>query len=166
MWHSEIQWIFLRLSDFSLVDDNIVNQWEIRQCQEDSTGASPLPSPSNNLDILTKDQPLYKTWASKFWPNQASEARPRFNLDSTFYKTSAEKKLSKLQLQILPPIQLQNLEHTLCSKSVQKFSFLTKPQLRNLQQIVANTILISNSYNINKFGVGIFTRQGDINQVY
>ena len=54
---------------------------------------------------------------------------------------------------------------TLCSKSEQKFSFLTKPQLRNLQQIVANTILISNSYNINKFWVGIFTRQGYISKV-
>ena len=70
------------------------------------------------------------------------------------------------QPQILPRLQLQNLDQTLCSKSEQKFSFLTKPQLRNLQQIVANMILISNSYNINKFGVGIFTRQGDINQVY
>ena len=49
---------------------------------------------------------------------------------------------------------------------ISKFNFLTKPQLPNLQQIVAITILISNSYNINKFGVGIFTRQGDINQVY
>ena len=67
------------------------------------------------------------------------------------YKTSAEKRLAKLQLQILPELQLQNLDQTLCSKSEQKFSFLTKPQLRNLQQIVANTILISNSYNINKF---------------
>ena len=27
-------------------------------------------------------------------------------------------------------------------------------------------ILISNSYNINKFGVGIFTRQGHIKRVY
>ena len=31
---------------------------------------------------------------------------------------------------------------------------------------VANTILISNSYNINKFWVAIFTCQGHINQVY
>ena len=69
-------------------------------------------------------------------------------------------------MQILPELQLQNLDQPLCSKSEQKFSFLTKPQLRNLQQIVANTILISNSYNINKFWVGIFTRQGHINQVY
>ena len=36
----------------------------------------------------------------------------------------------------------------------QKFSFLTKPQLPNLQQTIANTIPIiniSNSNNINKF---------------
>ena len=32
-----------------------------------------------------------------------------------------------------------------CSKSEQKFSFLTKPKLPNLEQIVANTIIISNS---------------------
>ena len=44
---------------------------------------------------------------------------------------------------------------------------MTKPQLPNLQQTVANTILIiSNSKNLNKFLVGIFTRQGHINQVY
>ena len=44
-----------------------------------------------------------------------------------------------------------DLDQTLGSKSKQKISFLTKPQLQNLQQIVANMILISNSYNINKF---------------
>ena len=46
---------------------------------------------------------------------------------------------------------------------------MTKPQLPNLQQTIANTILItkiSNSNNLNKFWVGIFTRQGRINQVY
>ena len=45
---------------------------------------------------------------------------------------------------------------------------MTKPGLPNLQQTVANTILItniSNSNNLNKFWVGIFTRQGRINQV-
>ena len=36
----------------------------------------------------------------------------------------------------------------------------------NLDQTVANTILISNSNNLIKFWVGIFTRQGRINQVY
>jgi len=61
-------------------------------------------------------------------------------------------------------------------KSQQKVSFLTKPQLPNLQQIVANKIIISNIYNINKFGfmillfnkfgVGIITRQDHINKVY
>ena len=69
-------------------------------------------------------------------------------------------------MQILPELQLQNLDQTLCSKSEQKFSLLTKPQRRNLQQIVANMILIKNSYNINKFWVGIFTRQGHINKFY
>ena len=46
---------------------------------------------------------------------------------------------------------------------------MTKPQLLNLQQTVANTILItniSNSNHLNKFWVGNFTRQGHINQVY
>ena len=46
---------------------------------------------------------------------------------------------------------------------------MTKPQFPNLQQTVANTILItniSNSNNLNKFWKGIFTRQGHINQVY
>ena len=45
---------------------------------------------------------------------------------------------------------------------------MTKPQLPNLQQTVANTILITNTSNSNnlKFGVGIFARQGHINQVY
>ena len=48
--------------------------------------------------------------------------------------------LNKLQFQNLAELQLQNLDQTL---SEQKFSFLTKPQLQNLQQFVANTILIS-----------------------
>ena len=46
---------------------------------------------------------------------------------------------------------------------------MTKPGLPDLQQTVANTILIiniSNSNNLDKFWFGIFTRQGHINQVY
>ena len=45
---------------------------------------------------------------------------------------------------------------------------MTKPELPNLQQTVAKLIPItniSNSNNLNKFRVGIFTRQGHINQV-
>ena len=56
----------------------------------DQISSSESPQ-SINFKILTKHQPLHKTWASKSWPNLASESRPRFNLDSTFYKTSAEK---------------------------------------------------------------------------
>ena len=54
--------------------------------------------------------------------------------------------LNKLQLQILPELQLQNLDQPLCSKSEQKFSL----------QAVANMILsinISNNNNSNKFWV-------------
>ena len=75
--------------------------------------------------------------------------------------------LNKLQLQHLE-LQLQNLDQPLCLKSEQKFNFMTKRQLPN-QQIIANMVLsinISNSNNLNKFWVGIFTRQGLINQVY
>ena len=45
---------------------------------------------------------------------------------------------------------------------------MTKPQLPKLQQTVANTFVsinIGNSNNLGKVWVGIFTRQGHINQV-
>ena len=69
---------------------------------------------------------------------------------------------------MLNKFQLQNLDKPLCSKSEQKISFMPKRQLPN-HQAVANMILsinISNINNLNKFWVGIFTRQGHINQVY
>ena len=90
-----------------------------------------------------------------YWSNLASEFRPRFNFITS----------SKHQQQNTD----QTPASTLCSKSEQKLNFMTKPQLPNLQQTVANTILIiniSNRNNCNKFWVGIFTRQGHINQVY
>ena len=61
------------------------------------------------------------------------------------------------------------LDQLLCSKSEQNYSFMTKLKFPNMQQTVANTIYIlniSNSNNLNNFWVGIFTRQGHINQVY
>ena len=48
------------------------------------------------------------------------------------------------------------------------FSFMTKPQLPNLQQTIANTIFIintSNTNNLKKIWVGFIT-QGRIKQVY
>ena len=84
------------------------------------------------------------------------------------YQTSAAKCWTNSSFKILPELQLQNLDQPLCSKSEQKFSFMTKRQLPN-QQAVANMILIiynSNSNNLKKFWVGIFTPQGHINQVY
>ena len=101
------------------------------------------------------------------WPNLASEYWPRFNFvtSSKHQRQNADQtSASKSRLNF-------NFKQSWlkCSKSEQKLSFMTKPQLPNLQQTVANTILItniSNSNNLNKFWVGIFTRQGHINQVY
>ena len=45
----------------------------------------------------------------------------------------------------MPELQLQSLDQTLCSKSEQEFSFMTIPQFQNLQQTVADTILIIKS---------------------
>ena len=60
------------------------------------------------------------------------------------YKTSAAKYWPISSFKISPEVQLQNLDQTLCTKSEQKFNFMTKPQLPNLQQTVGNTILIIN----------------------
>ena len=64
--------------------------------------------------ILTKIQlrNLNQTSAAKYWPN--------------------------FSFKISPELQLQTPDQTLCWKSEQKFSFVTKPQLPNLQQTVAN----------------------------
>ena len=102
----------------------------------------------------------------KSWPNLASEFWPRFNCVTSTDVSS--KTLTKLQLQNLGWTSTSN-SWPKCSKAEQRLSFMTKPQLSNLQQTVANTILvinISNSNNLNKFWVGIFTRQGHINKVY
>ena len=67
---------------------------------------------------------------------------------------------------MLNKLQLQNLDQPLCPKSEQNFSFMTKRQLAN-QQTVANMILsinLRNRNNVNKFWVGIFTRQGGSHQ--
>ena len=69
-------------------------------------------------------------------------------------QTSAAKYSPNFSFKITPELQLQNLDQNLCSKYEQKFSFMTKPQLPNLQQTVANMILvinISNNNTLNKF---------------
>ena len=102
-----------------------------------------LTKPSIRISINIQLHNLYKTSAAKYWPN--------------------------FSWKILHELQLQNIDQTLCSKSEQKFSFMTKPQLLNLQQTVANTFLIINiskSNNLNNFWVGIFSLQCHTNQVY
>ena len=122
-----------------------------------------------NLKLLTK--PIFRILTKIELHNhmkhqQQNNDQTKIHLGFNILQNISRKELTKLQLQILPELQLQNLDQTFCSKSEQTFRFLTKPRLPNLQQIVTNTIIISNSYNINKFWVGIFTRQGHINKVY
>ena len=84
-------------------------------------------------------------------------------------KTSAAKYWPNFSKKISPELQLQTLDQTLCSKSERKSNFRIKLQLPNLHQTVINTfisITISNSNNLDKFLVGIFTCQGHINQDY
>ena len=113
-----------------------------------------------------------KSQTSRLKLNLKILAKPSFRISTKIQITSTkhqQKKLTKLQLQISPLLQLRNLDQTLCLKSEQKFCFITKPQPRSMQLTVASTILIikiSNSNNLNKFWVAIFTCQGHINQVY
>ena len=89
-----------------------------------------------SFKISTKDQLFNHTdSAAKYWLNFS-------------YKISLE---------------LQPLDQPLCSKSEQNLAFMIKLQLPNLQQNVIKTffiINISNSNNLNKFWIGIFTGQG------
>ena len=96
--------------------------------------------------------PLFSRWGGRLMTKNI--AKGTTNLRVEF--------ISQVQTKILIKFHLQNLDQGSTSKSQPNVSLSIKLKL----QIVANTILISNSYNINKFGVGIFTRQGDINQVY
>ena len=80
------------------------------------------------------------------------------------YQTSAEKNCPNSSFKSCLNFKILTKP---CAQSISKsLTFFTKPQLRNLQQIAANKIVSSNSCNINKFWVGIFKRQGYINQVY
>ena len=119
--------------------------------------------PSINVKFSTKHEPLDKTLSSKSQFTISTKIQLWFNITFTKHQ---QQKTDQTPASNLAWASTSNLDQTLCSKSEQKFSFLTKPQVSNLQQIVANTIIISNSYSINKFWVGIFTRQGHINRVY
>ena len=77
--------------------------------------------------------------------------------------------LNKLQFQNLAELQLQNLDQPLCSKSEKSLVLGPNVSSQICNKTVANMILainINNSNNLNKFWVAIFTRQGQINQVY
>ena len=116
--------------------------------------------PSIIFKISTKHQPLHKTWGSKSWPNQASESwprlnfittwsissktmtKPRFILDSTFYKTSAEKNWPNssfksclnFNFKILTKLFAQSLNKHLDFWPNLSFKISTELQLQNLDQ--------------------------------
>ena len=121
----------------------------------------------HQLQIFNQTSASQLNLKLKSWPNLASEYWPRFN----FVTSSKHQRQNADQTSASKSRQNFNFKKSWpkCSKSEQKLSFITKPQLPNLQLTVANTILItniSNRHNLNKFWVGIFTRQGHINQVY
>ena len=124
--------------------------------------------------MSTKNQHLNQISASPINLEFKISTKPSFRISAkiqlhNLYKKTAAKCWTNSSFKILPELQLQNLDQPLCSKSEQKFSFRTKRQLPNLLQTIANMILsinMSNSNNLNKFWVGIFSRQGHINQVY
>ena len=74
--------------------------------------------PSIKFKISPKHQPLYKTKASKSWPNLASESRPRFNfITSTKHQrqninqTPPSKSWPNLVLKVWP-----NFSFQICTK--------------------------------------------------
>ena len=79
------------------------------------------------------------------WVQLTKVSQPRFNFMTLQISFPAAKCWPNSSSKILPELQLQNLDQTLCSKSEPKFSSITKPQLPNMQQTVANKVLIINT---------------------
>ena len=132
-----------RVEFISQVQTQILIKFHLQNLDQASTSKS---QPKISLSIKFKLQNLDQTQLQNL------------DQDSTWIQHNLykyqQKKLSKLQLQILSELQLQNFDQTLCSKSEQKFYCMTKPQVPNLQQTIANTIHIiniSNKNNLNKF---------------
>ena len=96
-FHFEILYFFLNIRHDPRSCSPQMKTWIIKHCQRhngpegwvhitsSNTNLDRIPEfwPSINFKISTKHQPLYKTIASKSWPNLASESRPRFHLGST-----------------------------------------------------------------------------------
>ena len=124
-----------------------------------------VTSSYTNLDqipkfkISTVHQHFDLTLTSKSWPNIHLITSPSLS----------SKILINFQFQNFVWASTSNSWPNLVLKVWTKFTFITKPQLLNLQQTVANMILIiniDNSNNINVLWIGIFTLKGHITQVY
>ena len=102
---------------------------------------------SSEISTKYKIQNLNQT--SAFWPNLTFKilTKPGFRILTNIklhlpQPSISSKMLTKLSLQNL--VWTQNLDQTLWSRSKQKFAFLTKLQLPNLYQTVADTFLSIN----------------------
>ena len=153
----EVWVLFTKVTCFSHITRSNTKFYQISSSEYwPSTNFKISTSANTSISTKLKIQDIDQTWIQNL--DQDSTSLPLQNISS--------KILNKLLLQILPELQLQNLDQTLWSKSEQKFNFMTKPSLPNLQQAVANTFLIiniSNSNYLNKFWVGIFKGKSHIN---
>ena len=106
-----------------------------------------ITSSSTNLDHISSSESGLK--ASTKILNQTSASlslnlnfkiltKPTFRISTrivlhNLYNTSAAKCWTNSSFKILPELQLQNHDQPLCSKSEQKFSFMTKSKWPNLK---------------------------------
>ena len=130
-----------RVGFLSQVQKQILIKFHLQNLDQASTSKS---QPNISLSIKLKLQNLDKTQL------QNTDQDSKW-IQHNLYETSAEK-TDQTPASNLSELQLKNFDQTLCSKSEQKF--LTKPQLPNLQQTFANSILIiniSSSNNLNEF---------------
>ena len=104
----------------------------------------------SNFEISTEHQHFDQTLTSKSWPNIHFITSPSLS----------SKILTKLQFQKFALTSTSNSWPNLVLKVGTKLSFMTKLQLPNLHKTVVKIFVIiniSNSNNLNKFWVGIFT---------
>ena len=151
---------------FGNFDNKVLTEWVARQDNNQARGARRARGLRGlrrrwGMKGLRKLSRLDSNLKS--WPNL--ESRPGFNfIASTKHqrKNTNQTPASKSCLSF----NFKNLTKP-CAHSMKKTNFMSRLQLPNLQQTVANTFLIiRNSNNLNKFLVAIYTRQGHINQVY
>ena len=150
IWYVTLGPLLLNMADFDYIADGLKDPLTYNEGIPWGPREPKTPGPegwhkswSNIFRISTKHQ-LQSI-------NQTSAFRQNYNL-KILTKPSSSKTMTKLQNNAWTSTSKSwpNLE-TLCSKSEQKFNFLTKPQHRNLQQILpirSATVTTSTSFEL------------------